>query len=119
MSDRFRTPTYSIVTVAALSLVVLFVDLETVASLISFGALFAFSAVNLSVMRIFLPQVERPTLPAILRYGLSPLIGLLLTGWLWFHLSSLALMVGACWLGAGLAYSFIGRGKSSPSEGAA
>jgi amino acid transporter len=114
LSGRFHTPTYSILTVAAMSLVVLFISLETLASLISFGALFAFSVVNLSVMRLFLPQVERLTLPVILRYGVSPLIGLLLTVWLWFHLSPLALTVGFGWLGAGLAYSFIGRGKSKP-----
>jgi putrescine importer len=112
LSGRFHTPTYSILTVAAMSLVVLFISLETVASLISFGALFAFSVVNLSVMRLFLPQIERPTLPVILRYGVAPSIGLLLTGWLWFHLSPLALTVGSCWLGAGLAYSFVGHGKS-------
>jgi amino acid transporter len=111
LSGRFHTPTYSILTVAAMSLVVLFISLETVASLISFGALFAFSVVNLSVIRLFLPQVERLTLPVILRYGVSPLIGLLLTGWLWFHLSPLAFTVGSCWLGAGLAYSFIKRGE--------
>lgn len=109
LSGRFHTPTYSILTVAAMSLVVLFISLETVASLISFGALFAFSVVNLSVMRLFLPQVERLTLPVILRYGVSPVIGLLLTGWLWFHLSPLAFTVGSCWLSAGLAYSFIKR----------
>lgn len=111
LSARFHTPTYSILTVAAMSLAVLFISLETVASLISFGALFAFSVVNLSVMRLFLAQVERPTLPVILRYGVSPLIGLLLTGWLWFHLSPLAWTVGSCWLGAGLAYSFIRNAK--------
>jgi putrescine importer len=112
LSVRFHTPTYSILTVAAMSLLVLFVSLETVASLISFGALFAFSVVNLSVMRIFLPQFDKPSLSVILRYGVSPLVGLLLTGWLWFHLSPLALTVGACWLGAGLAYSFIRHGDS-------
>jgi putrescine importer len=111
LSGRFHTPTYSILTVAAMSLAVLFISLETVASLISFGALFAFAVVNLSVMRLFLPQIERPTPPVILRYGVSPLIGLLLTGWLWFHLSPLALTVGSSWLAAGLAYSFIGHGK--------
>jgi amino acid transporter len=111
LSGRFHTPTYSILTVAAMSLVVLFISLETVASLISFGALFAFSVVNLSVIRLFLPQAERLTLPVILRYGVSPLIGLLLTGWLWFHLSPLAFTVGSCWLGVGLAYSFIKRGE--------
>lgn len=106
LSAQFHTPTYAILTVAAMSLVVLFIDLETVASLISFGALFAFSVVNMSVMRIFLPQLEAVTLGALLRYGVSPMIGLLLTGWLWFHLSPLALTVGSCWLGAGLVCSF-------------
>jgi putrescine importer len=115
LSGRFHTPTYSILTVAAMSLLVLFVSLETLASLISFGALFAFSVVNLSVMRIFLPQFEKLSLSVILRYGVSPLVGLLLTGWLWFHLSPLALTVGACWLGAGLAYSFI-RHDDSKAE---
>jgi amino acid transporter len=119
LSGRFHTPTYSILTVAAMSLVVLFVSLETVASLISFGALFAFSVVNLSVMRVFLPKIERPTLPVLLRYAVSPLIGLLLTGWLWFHLSPLALTVGLCWLGAGLAYSLSRHLMSEPENAGA
>ncbi len=107
LSARFHTPTYAIVTVASMSLVVLFINLETVASLISFGALFTFSVVNLAVMRIFLPQQEVLTLAALLRYGLCPLIGLILTGWLWLNLSPLALTVGSFWIAAGLLYSFL------------
>jgi amino acid transporter len=119
LSLRFHTPTYAILTVAAMSLVVLFISLETVASLISFGALFAFSVVNMSVMRIFLPQIEAPMLGALLRYGISPMIGLLLTAWLWFHLSPLALTVGSCWLGAGLVYSFVRYGLPKVTSKAA
>jgi amino acid transporter len=105
LSRRFNTPTNASLTVAAVSLVTLMLSLETMASLISFGALFAFSVVNLSVIRVFAPEGGTYTAGFAIRYRLCPLVGLALTGWLWFHLSWVALGVGLIWLSVGLAYS--------------
>ena len=48
---RFSTPVYAILVVSAISLLAIEIDLATLASIISFGALVAFSAVNLSVIK--------------------------------------------------------------------
>jgi amino acid transporter len=49
-----RVPATAIMLVSLLSLIALFITLDTVANMISFGALFAFSAVNLAVVKHYL-----------------------------------------------------------------
>ncbi|EKT4522915.1 amino acid permease [Pseudomonas putida] len=105
LSPRFGTPVFAIVLVSAFSLLALVIDLATLASLISFGALVAFSAVNLAVVRTHLVgQSAHRNLKGLLCYGLVPLVGLGLTLWLWTSLSALTLVIGLCWFAMGLAY---------------
>lgn len=105
LSPRFGTPVFAIVLVSAFSLLALVIDLATLASLISFGALVAFSAVNLAVVRTHLVgQSTHRNLKGLLCYGLVPLVGLGLTLWLWTSLSALTLVIGLCWFAVGLAY---------------
>ena len=104
LSDRFRTPVRATLVVAAVSLVVLLTDLDTLASIISVGALSAFSAVNLSVPKIFLIDDGLRGPRAFLLYGVLPLIGFAFTAWLWLSLSRHALTVGLVWLAAGACY---------------
>lgn len=104
LSERFRTPVRATLVVAVASLVVLFTTLDTLASVISFGALFAFSFVNVSVVKIFLVDRGERSAGALLRYGLCPAIGVLLTAWLWLSLSGVALTVGLVWLAIGGTY---------------
>ncbi|KAA2067430.1 Putrescine importer PuuP, partial [Escherichia coli] len=68
------------------------------------GALVAFSAVNLAVIRSYLLLDGRRAPRDLLRYGLVPAIGLGLTLWLWTSLSALTLVIGLTWFAAGLAY---------------
>ncbi|MWV27550.1 APC family permease [Aurantiacibacter rhizosphaerae] len=114
LDRRFNTPTYAICTVGLFSLIAVFISLESLASLISFGALFAFSIVNLSVPFIFREKLGRKTGAIILRYLVCPIIGLLLTIWLWFSLSGLALMIGLLWLVVGLIISFTYKSAEAP-----
>ena len=107
LNARFRTPAFATLTVAAASLITLAITLDTLASLISFGALFAFSVVNLAVPRIFLADRANRAPRGLLLYGLCPLIGFALTAWLWSSLSALALMVGLSWLALGAGYSLL------------
>ncbi|MDT0550600.1 APC family permease, partial [Streptomyces lonegramiae] len=51
VSPRFATPVYAILAVSAVSLLATVISLTTLASVISFGALVAFSVVNLSVIK--------------------------------------------------------------------
>ncbi|MGE8170385.1 APC family permease [Pseudomonas putida] len=99
-----RVPACAILVVGLVSLTALVISLDTVANMISFGALFAFSAVNLAVVKHYLiDQKLRGTRDA-LRYGLIPGLGFLSTIWLWTSLSSLSFTIGLCWMGAGLLF---------------
>ncbi|KTR96443.1 Putrescine importer PuuP [Microbacterium testaceum] len=104
LSTRYRTPIGAAIFVGVVSLAALFADLNTVASLISFGALAAFSLVNLSVIKHFLFDEGLRAGAAILRYGVLPALGFALTAWLWFSLSPLALTVGLVWIGVGVVW---------------
>lgn len=104
LSRRYRTPIGAAIFVGVVSLAALFADLNTVASLISFGALAAFSLVNLSVLKHFLIDEGLRGGAAILRYGVLPALGFALTAWLWFSLSPLALTVGLVWIGVGVVW---------------
>ena len=104
ISERFRTPIGASLFVGVVSLAALFIDLNTIASLISFGALAAFSIVNLSVIKHFLFDEKLRGAGAIVRYGVLPGLGFVMTGWLWFSLSGLALIVGLVWIGVGVLY---------------
>ncbi len=104
LSRRYQTPIGAALFVGVVSLAALFADLNTVASLISFGALAAFSLVNLSVVKHFLFDERRRGAAAIVRYGVLPSLGFALTAWLWFSLSALALTVGLVWIGVGIVW---------------
>jgi len=105
LSPRFGTPVNATLVVSGVSLMALVIDLSTLASLISFGALVAFSAVNLAVLRTHLLSTTTPAQPrSLLLHGLVPLTGLTLTLWLWTSLSSLTLLIGLAWFVAGVVY---------------
>ncbi|MCW1958918.1 MAG: APC family permease [Mycobacterium sp.] len=98
LSPRFSTPVYAILLVSLVSLLAVVIDLATLASIVSFGALVAFSVVNLSVVKhYFIDSGERSPL----RNLVLPLIGFVLTVWLWTSLSGPTLKVGIVWLAAG------------------
>jgi amino acid transporter len=104
VSPRFSTPVYAILVVSVVSLVAVVIDLATLASMISFGALVAFSAVNLSVIKHYwLDRHERGG-GGTFNNLVLPLIGFLLTLWLWTSLSGLTLVIGLIWLAAGFAW---------------
>ncbi|MNM43782.1 Putrescine importer PuuP [compost metagenome] len=108
LSPRFGTPVTATLVVSAFSLLALVIDLATLASLISFGALVAFSAVNLAVIRTHLiSDTCQRNLAGLLRYGLIPLVGMSLTLWLWTSLSAMTLTIGLSWFGLGLAYLMV------------
>ena len=105
LSPRFGTPVNATLLVSLISLVALVIDLGTLASLISFGALVAFSAVNMAVLRTHLfGRIEGKSL---LLHGLVPLVGLALTLWLWTSLSALTLSIGLTWFVVGLVYLLV------------
>lgn len=110
LSERFHTPTVAILIVSAVSLLAVVIDLATLASMISFGALVAFSAVNLAVIRTYLFSARSRQSGDLLRYGLVPAIGFALIAWLWTSLSALTLAIGLGWFALGLAYLAVQTG---------
>lgn len=108
---KFNTPVLSILFVALASLMALVLSLSLVASMISFGALIAFTFVNLCVIKHFIIDRQAPlTAATILRCLVAPGIGVMLTLWLWTSLDAQALTVGIIWLSIGVVYlGFITR----------
>jgi putrescine importer len=113
VSVRFGTPEYAILVVSVISLLAIVIDLATLASIVSFGALVAFSAVNLTVVKHYFIDAGEKN---IFNNLVLPLIGFALTVWLWFSLSGLTLVVGLCWLAAGLIWLLaVTRGFQRPT----
>jgi putrescine importer len=104
---RFTTPTYAILVVSVISLGAIWIDLEDLASIVSFGALVAFSAVNLTVIKHYFFDAGDRGGGGFLNNLVLPLIGFLLTLWLWTNLSGLALEVGLIWLAIGLVWLLV------------
>ncbi|HVW69346.1 MAG TPA: APC family permease, partial [Steroidobacteraceae bacterium] len=109
LNRRFRTPVRAILVVALVSTVVLVTSLDTLASVISFGALSTFSVVNLAVVKCFLIDGSRRSGRDLIVYGALPLAGVIATVWLWVSLSKTALLVGLAWLAFGAVYLGITR----------
>nr|WP_113868184.1 APC family permease [Brenneria salicis]NMN90423.1 amino acid/polyamine/organocation transporter (APC superfamily) [Brenneria salicis ATCC 15712 = DSM 30166]RBP60144.1 amino acid/polyamine/organocation transporter (APC superfamily) [Brenneria salicis ATCC 15712 = DSM 30166]RLM29990.1 Putrescine importer PuuP [Brenneria salicis ATCC 15712 = DSM 30166] len=104
LSPRFKTPVTAILVVSLISLLATVTDLTTLASMISFGALVAFSATNMAVIRSYLYQDGRRRPRDLLCYGLLPAVGTGLTLWLWTSLSAHTLIIGLSWCGAAFLY---------------
>ena len=116
LSKRFLTPVFATVTVGVVSLLALAVDLTFISEMVSFGALMAFSAVNLAVIKHFVIDRGRRGGRAILSYVVLPGIGFGLTVWLWTSLSPRTLIIGLVWLALGVAYlAFVTRGFRRPT----
>lgn len=102
LHPRFRTPWLSAIVVGLIGLTALFVDLILVSSLISFGALVAFTVVNASVIKHYIIDEVARGGADLLRYLILPLIGIFLCLWLWTSLSRSAFMVGLPWIALGV-----------------
>jgi len=116
VSPRFSTPVYAIIVVSVISLLAVVIDLATLASVVSFGALVAFSAVNLSVFKHYYVDGHERAGGAVINNLVLPLVGFALTVWLWFSLSGLTLVIGLIWLAVGFAWlAGVTRGFQRPT----
>jgi putrescine importer len=107
VNPRFQTPVYNILLIAAVSLTAIAFSnrLMAVISLISFGALFGFTMVNVAVIFHFYLRGKRRSLSDTLQYLVSPLIGAGLCLYFLFHLAPQAKVLGFAWLGLGVVYT--------------
>ncbi|GAA1495300.1 APC family permease [Paeniglutamicibacter kerguelensis] len=107
LSRRFNTPVLSILAVSVIAMGSLFVTLQLISETVSFGALVAFSAVNLAVIKHYFFDEARRGAVDTFRFLVLPLIGLALTVWLWTSLSATALTIGLVWLGIGFIWLLV------------
>ncbi|MBU8880206.1 APC family permease [Bacillus sp. FJAT-29790] len=102
---KFKTPSRAILVIVIFSMLGIVLTLEQVIKFINFGALMAFTSVNLSVIaHYFIRNCKRSTFNDYARYLILPLIGASLTFWLWTNLEISALVVGGAWMVFGLFY---------------
>jgi amino acid transporter len=104
LHHTYRTPVVANLIVGLFGLTALFISLATVSSMISFGALAAFSFVNLSVMKTYYVDGGRRGGADTVRYVVLPLLGVAFTAYLWTQLSGLTFKIGLSWVAVGFLY---------------
>lgn len=101
---RYQTPALSVLFVGGVSLLAIPLNLDFVAALINFGALMAFTFVNVTVIVHFALRHKQTRTPKeILRNVVLPLLGVAATLVLWINLSPDSFNYGLIWLGVGVA----------------
>lgn len=101
---KWKTPVFNVVFVGVISLSAIFLDLVTATSLINFGALMAFTFVNLSVINHFYIRGKIRDAKGFFTYLLMPLLGAGSVAILWFNIERSSLIMGTVWFLIGLAY---------------
>ena len=105
LHPQWRTPAMNVLLVGAIALLAIKFNLETATSLINFGALVAFTFVNLSVISQFWIREKRnTTLKDHVQYLVLPVCGALTVGALWVNLEESSMILGLIWAGVGLVY---------------
>jgi amino acid transporter len=101
---RFKTPYWSTLFVAAVSLgvgVVFATRIDDLARIVNFGALSGFLLLHLSVINHY---VLRHRSRDWLRHLVCPLAGLLVIAYVLYGMDYSAKIFGACWIGIGIVY---------------
>ncbi len=116
ISPKSHTPSFNIILVGIVALSAGFTDLDHVVSLISFGALTAFSFVNLSVISQYALRENKTKTPKqLFNYVVIPFAGFICIGALWLQIDQLALKWGIIWAMTGLLYlGYKTRGFKNP-----
>jgi amino acid transporter len=109
ISKKFQTPVVAVVFVGiVITPISLFCSLAFISTLVSFGALFGFILLNITViLKFFLKDKEgrKQNLGRfILRFLIYPLIGLSVTLWIFINLGLNAHLIGFVWLAIGFLY---------------
>jgi putrescine importer len=103
LHKKLGTPLYAVLTIGLISLLAITLDLATVVSMVSFGALIAFTAVNFSVfMKFFVQDKERQGVKNIFLNVVLPLASVAVMLGLWVNLERTALICGCIWLAVGV-----------------
>jgi putrescine importer len=112
---RFHTPVAGILLSGLVGLVALRLDVATSTSFINFGAFTAFTAVNLSVIALYLRRRRTGERLPVLGYVVVPAVGAAVDVWLLTNLDGTAITLGLVWLALGVVYlAVLTRGFRQP-----
>lgn len=116
ISPTQHTPILNVLLVGAIALLAIHFDLVTATALINFGALVAFTFVNLSVISQYWIRERRfKTLGDNLNYLVLPILGAVTVGALWFNLEQSSMELGLIWAAIGIIYlALVTRGFRLP-----
>lgn len=116
LNPRFGTPVNAIACVSVVSLLAIVIDLGLLVEMISFGALIAFSVVNLTVIKHYFVDEKQRSGASVISNLVLPAIGFALTVWLWTSLSPRTFVVGLAWLVLGVVLlAIVTRGFRRPT----
>lgn len=101
---KTQTPVLNLILMALIGGAVATQTIDTIVSLINFGALFGFVMVNLSVIRFHFFTHQKRSASGVFKYLLLPLMGATICFILWINLPSLSKIAGFTWLGIGIVY---------------
>jgi len=108
INAKTHTPTFNIVLTGVICMLAIAFTLEMIAAFINYGALIAFSFVNISVIAWFaIRKGRRKTPKDIFNFIVMPLIGVGMTIILWANLHMDALIGGLIWTAIGLVYLIV------------
>ncbi len=113
---RWHTPAFNVLLVGVVALSAVSFDLVTATALINFGALVAFTFVNLSVIsQCYIRERRHRTWKDTINYLILPLMGAGTVVILWMNLENSSMILGLVWGAIGLAYmAFITRRFRQP-----
>lgn len=101
---KLMTPIFNVLIIAVICLLAFVIDLATAFSLVNFGALLAFTFVNLSVIAHYFLKEKRRGIINTFLYCILPLCGVGFNIWIWTNLNKNALIMGSIWVAAGFIY---------------
>jgi amino acid transporter len=120
LSRRFSTPVASIAFTGLVGLLALFMNVATSTSFINFGAFTAFTAVNISVIALYLKDRRTGAQGGVLRDLVVPAFGAAIDLWLLCKLDGNAIRLGLIWLCVGIVVLlFLTRGLRDPAPSVA
>lgn len=117
LHDKFRTPVFNLLLIAAIGLVGQFLTVGDATALINFGAFLAFTIANICVFALWYKnRASMPFRTHFWGYLIIPALGAAVDLYLLFQLSPLALTIGGIWLVVGVVYvALLTRGFSRPA----
>lgn len=105
LHPKYNTPSYSIILMAVTGLIgSLTIPLEVLVEIATFGALFGFICVNLSV---FVYKWVKQGEKKLIGHLISPLLGVITCAYILFNMATIGKLIGFSWTALGIIYLVI------------